>query len=109
MPTDTAILALNTGQIPKQHHLDRRADDIAARGAGDPNDLLSTVQVAGWLAVSPQFLEIGRHRGYGPRFVRLSTRRTRYLRSDVIEWLRSRSHASTAEYSRSREVPDAAE
>lgn len=95
--------------IPKTHHLDRRADDIAARGQGDADDLMSTIQVAAWLGVSPQFLEIGRSRGYGPRFVRLTPRRTRYRREDVIAWLRSRTHASTAEYTRSREVADAAE
>lgn len=109
MPNDTATVARNPDLIPKQHHLDRRAHDLAAHGAGDGHDLLSTIEVAIWLGVSPQFLEIGRHRGYGPRFVRLSPRRTRYLRSDVIEWLRSRSHASTAEYARHREVSDAAE
>jgi hypothetical protein len=31
---------------PRRHHLDRRADQIAQQGDGDPNDLLSTMQVA---------------------------------------------------------------
>lgn len=84
----------------RRHHIDRRAAETAAEGAaaGGEDDLLSTSEVAEWLGLSTQWLEIGRTRGYGPRFVRLSPRRTRYLRGDVLAWLRERSHASTAEY-----------
>jgi hypothetical protein len=85
---------------PKRHHLDMRAADIADAIDGDENDLLDTVQTAAWLGVSVQFLTIGRHRGYGPAFIRLSPRRTRYKKSAVLEWLRSRTHSSTAEYMR---------
>lgn len=82
-----------------KHHLDRRAEAIVERGnEGDADDLLSTAQVAAWLGVSLQFLEIGRHRGYGPKFVRLSPRRVRYRRSDVLTWLKERTHAATNEY-----------
>ena len=84
---------------PQRHHLDRRADTLVADGAGDPHDLLTTGFTADWLQVSPQWLEIGRSKGWGPPFVRLSTRRVRYKRSDVLAWLASRTHASTAEYS----------
>jgi predicted DNA-binding transcriptional regulator AlpA len=84
----------------RRFHLDRRAADLADRGAeaGSPDDLLSTSDVAEWLGVSTQFLEIGRHAGYGPRFCRLSPRRCRYLRSDVLAWLSERKHAATREY-----------
>jgi predicted DNA-binding transcriptional regulator AlpA len=94
---------------PGRHHLDRRADHLAQEGAaaGNTDDLLDTRTVAAWLGVSTQFLEIGRHRGYGPRFVRLSTRRTRYRRSDVLDWLRERMHAATAEYRRDRPLTPA--
>ena len=87
-----------------RHHLDRRADHIAQAGvaAGDADDLLNTRTLADWLGVSVQFLEIGRHRGYGPPFIRLSTRRVRYKRSDVLDWLAERTHAVTAEYGRDR-------
>ena len=85
---------------PRRHHLDRRADALAECGATGPvDDLLSTTEVAVWLGISPQFLEIGRHRGYGPRYVRLSPRRVRYRRADVLAWLRQRTHAATREYS----------
>lgn len=83
---------------PAKHHLDRHAASIAARSDGNPDDLLTTEQVAVWLGVSTQCLEIGRHRGYGPKFIRLSTRRTRYSRALVLEWLRQRTHQATAEY-----------
>jgi predicted DNA-binding transcriptional regulator AlpA len=85
---------------PGRHHLDRRASDLAQVGAaaGDADELLNTSAVARWLGLSTPFLEIGRSRGYGPRFVRLSTRRIRYRRSDVLAWLAERTHAATAEY-----------
>jgi predicted DNA-binding transcriptional regulator AlpA len=84
---------------PQRHHIDRRAGDlIGAADAADANELLATSEVAEWLGVSTQFLEIGRHRGYGPPFVRLSPRRVRYLRSSVLDWLRDRQHRGTQEY-----------
>ena len=82
----------------KKHLLDRRADAIAAQGTGHDDDLLATKEVADWLSISVQWLEIGRLRGYGPRYVRIGPRHIRYRRSDVIAWLSERTHASTAEY-----------
>jgi predicted DNA-binding transcriptional regulator AlpA len=82
------------------HHLDRRAAEIAEI-AGDEDDLLSTPELADWLGVSREWVEIGRSKGYGPRFVRIGPRRVRYRRADVIEWLKARTHASTAEYAKS--------
>jgi predicted DNA-binding transcriptional regulator AlpA len=100
MATDTSIPALNRGQIPQRFHIDKRADRLATEiaGGGDPDDLLMTCEVAEWLGLSPQWLEIGRHRGYGPRFIRLSPRRVRYSRRAVLEVLAERTHAATAEY-----------
>ena len=47
------VVALTTGLVdkPKSHHLDRRAADLAERGAagGNPDDLLNTTEVAEWL------------------------------------------------------------
>jgi predicted DNA-binding transcriptional regulator AlpA len=83
---------------PQRHHLDRRASMLAELGAGPPNDLLPTRAVADWLGVSVQFLEIGRHRGYGPKFVRIGPARIRYRRADVLTWLDERTFASTSQY-----------
>jgi predicted DNA-binding transcriptional regulator AlpA len=83
---------------PRQHHLDRRAADLAEALDGPPDDLLKTRFVADWLGVSEQWLEIGRGKNYGPPFVRLSPRRVRYRREDVLAWLKSRTYRSTAGY-----------
>ncbi len=82
---------------PQKHHLDRRADSLIAAGEGHPDDLLSTTDLAEWLGVSNQFLEIGRCRNYGPVWVLLSPRCVRYRRSDVIAWLDARTRAHTGE------------
>ena len=83
---------------PTRHHIDSRAAEIAAQPNLCPDDLLSTTQVAAWLVVSVQFLEIGRHKGFGPKYIRLSARRIRYRRQDVVDWLDQRAHSRTAEY-----------
>ena len=89
------------------HHLDRRADSIAAQIAGLPDDaLLDTPDLASWLGVSPQFLTIGRSRGYGPAFVRLSPTAVRYRASDVRVWLKERTHRRTAEFTGGRGFSD---
>ena len=82
-------------KAPLMHHLDRRAETLAAYGAaaGSLDDLLTTDQLGKWLAVSHQWLEIGRSRGYGPPFVKMGPRnaRVRYRRSAVVAWLEARS------------------
>jgi predicted DNA-binding transcriptional regulator AlpA len=105
--------------LPQSFHLDRRAADLAAQlltGTADPDQLLDTKQTAKLLGLSDQWVEIGRHRGYGPRYIKLSSRRIRYRRQDIIAWLDERAHASTSEYAsaggpgrRRKEVADAAQ
>lgn len=51
-------------------------------------ELLTPKRVARWLGVSPATLCRWRATGYGPRWVALSPRCPRYLREDVINWLR---------------------
>ena len=80
-------------------HLDKRAHTLAA-APGSDDELLTTTQMAAWLSVSTQWLEIGRHKGYGPPFERLGPQLIRYQRGKVRRWLNSRSHQSTAEYAR---------
>jgi predicted DNA-binding transcriptional regulator AlpA len=77
--------------IPSKHHLDRHAAELAVDGRGDPDELLPTPKTADWLGVSTEWLEIGRSKGYGPPFVRLSPSRVRYRRSDVWRWLDERT------------------
>ena len=82
----------------KRHHLDRRATDLIANGSGPDDDLLSTREVADWLGMSILWMEVGRMRGYGPRFVRVGPRRIRYCRADVVTWLRERTYSRTDQY-----------
>jgi predicted DNA-binding transcriptional regulator AlpA len=82
----------------RRHHLDRRAQQLLATGEGDADELMSQRAVAEWLGVSGQWLSVGRHRGFGPPFVRLTPRMVRYRRGDVRAWLESRRYSSTAEY-----------
>ena len=86
--------------VPKKHHLDRRADQIA-KIAGYDDDLLNTSTVAEWLGISTQWLEIGRCKNYGPKFIKLGTNLIRYRRGDVRAWLKKRTRASTSGYRRS--------
>lgn len=81
-------------------HLDKRAADIAALpdSTGNPDDLLNTYEMADWLGVSRQWLEIGRCHGYGPPFIKIAPKLVRYRRKDVLEWLQTRIHLSTASY-----------
>ncbi len=96
---DATGLTPNPGSaaVPRRHHLDRRAAAIAEAAQGAPDDLLSTRAVAEWLRVSIQFLEIGRHRGYGPKFVRIGPARIRYRRAEILAWLEERTFASTSQ------------
>jgi predicted DNA-binding transcriptional regulator AlpA len=73
------------------HHLDKRADDLITTGANDPDDLLTTKQLAAWLGVSTTTLEIWRCEGKGPPFVRITPRMVRYRRGDVLQWLAERT------------------
>jgi hypothetical protein len=77
--------------------IDRRAHRLVDVDL-HPDETLTTKEVAAWLCVSPQFLEIGRGRGYGPKFVRITKRLVRYRVGDVLDWLKSRTHACTSEY-----------
>ncbi|WP_407189139.1 helix-turn-helix transcriptional regulator [Bradyrhizobium centrosematis] len=88
-----------TRHQPKFLLLDRRAQQIANMAIGaDPDILLDTRQTADWLGVSVPWLEIGRSKGYGPPFRKISAKLIRYRVGDLIQWLESRKHKSTAEY-----------
>jgi predicted DNA-binding transcriptional regulator AlpA len=88
----------NIVNLPQRHYLDRRADRLAEEGRGAPDDLLTTPAVADWLGVSRQWLEIGRNKGYGPKFVKLNPKRVRYRREDVLTWLKARTLQCVSEY-----------
>jgi hypothetical protein len=81
----------------RKHHLDKRAPALVADySEGDPDDLLSSRQLALWLGVTEQWVEAGRLKGYGPPFVKLSSKLIRYRRDDILKWLRSRTQRAKA-------------
>lgn len=85
---------------PSFHHrIDHKADEIAARvsAAGNPDDLLRVGQVADLLGKSEGWLNIGRSKGYGPRFCKIGNS-VRYRRDAVVAWLNERLFHSTAQY-----------
>ena len=91
----------------RHFHLDKRVDAIidAGGGSGADDQLLDTDAMAAWLGVSVQWLNIGRHLGYGPPFKKINPRCVRYLRGDVLKWLAQRTHVRTAEYTERLRAP----
>jgi hypothetical protein len=83
---------------PKRHHIDRRVDQVIADSTGSDDDLLTTAELAEWFGVSVEWLEIGRTKKYGPKFVKLSPRMVRYMRGDSKVWLNERRFSNTGEY-----------
>ncbi len=71
-------------------HLDKRADVLIELAHGNPDDLLTTKELAAWFGVSVQWVELGRMRGYGPPPTYLSQRCVRYHRQVVLDWLDER-------------------
>ncbi len=57
--------------------------------------VMNTDEAAEYLKVSTQFLEIARHRGGGPRYVKLA-RMVRYRRVDLDAWLAEHLREHTA-------------
>jgi hypothetical protein len=83
-------------------HLDRRAPNLIAEGKAPgehaDDDLISTLELANWLGVSPQWVELARSGDYGPLFIKVGPQMIRYRRSDVIAWLEKRVVARTSDY-----------
>ena len=93
--TDTLELALQASGCDQVHVAHK------PRLLSDNGSSYVSGELAEWLGVSKQFLEIGRgKKSYGPRFIKLSPRKIRYRRTDVLVWLEQRSHASTSEYAK---------
>ncbi len=57
---------------------------------------LTTAEAAEYLRLSKQFLEIARHRGDGPPYIKLS-RAVRYHRPSLDDWMLERQRNHTAE------------
>ena len=62
----------------------------------DRTSYLTTTEAANYLRMSKQFLEIARHRGDGPPYIKLS-RAVRYHRPSLDQWMLERQRNHTAE------------
>ena len=70
--------------------LDKRSEALIELGQGNPDDLLTTKELAAWFGVSTRWVEDGRTQGYGPPPTYLSKRCVRYHRQVVLDWLDER-------------------
>ncbi len=65
----------------------------------DLDDLMSSKEAATLLGIKTNTLEIWRHQGKGPPFLKLGDNpqsAVRYLRSTVVAWARQRAFSSTS-------------
>ncbi len=73
--------------------------DVDQQGSlTDRTSYLTTTEAANYLRMSKQFLEIARHRGDGPPYIKLS-RAVRYHRPSLDQWMleRQRNHMAEGE------------
>ena len=58
---------------------------------------LNTKQAASYLNLSHQYLEIARHKGGGPQYIKLA-KAVRYRPEDLDDWMVNHTQRNTAEY-----------
>ena len=63
----------------------------------EPERLLTPIQAADFLSLTPRWLELKRYHGDGPPFVRVSARCIRYRLSDIEDWVDCRIRTSTSD------------
>ena len=59
--------------------------------------LMRQEDAARMLGLTPRALEAWRHKGDGPKFIRISHRCVRYRRSDLLKWIAERERISTSD------------
>lgn len=65
---------------------------------GDLDRLMDEREASDLLCYSVRALQNWRHRGGGPRFVKVSGRSVRYRRRDLLAWIEERTIANTSQY-----------
>ncbi|AML50929.1 helix-turn-helix transcriptional regulator [Falsihalocynthiibacter arcticus] len=63
----------------------------------DPNRLMDEKEAASLICYSVRALQNWRHRGGGPKYVRVSSRSIRYAYSEVMEWIDTRRVANSSQ------------
>lgn len=64
-------------------------------GEGDRRTLATTTELATYLNLPPQTLKLWRHKGYGPKFLKIG-KHVRYRWADVEKWETSELRQATA-------------
>lgn len=72
-------------------------------------ELLTVKEVARLVDYSESALNNWRSQGIGPRYLKLSTRRVRYRRSDILAWLDSAERGGTQDRAPGPETDGGAE
>lgn len=65
----------------------------------DLDDLITNKEAAALLKIRPNTLEIWRHQGRGPQYLKLgdaANATVRYLRSEVVKWAAEQAYRSTS-------------
>ena len=65
--------------------------------SNDQQALMRQEEAAALLGVTPRCMENWRHRGDGPKYVRVSHRCIRYQRGDLVTWIEERVRRSTSD------------
>lgn len=73
------------------------ATNVLAQADSDLDQLMDERETALILCYSVRALQNWRHRGGGPKFVKVSARSVRYRRRDVLEWVEQRIVANTSQ------------
>lgn len=66
---------------------EKAADKVAKAAVAElQREYFNTPETAAYLGLSTQFLEIARHKGEGPPYIKLS-RAVRYKKTDLDRWM----------------------
>lgn len=72
-------------------------DSKLASADADLDQLMDERAAASVLCYSVRALQNWRHRGGGPKFVKVSARSIRYRRRDLLTWIEARTVANTSQ------------
>ena len=89
--------ASQTTDNPATPHPSQKVRTRGLESGDDPASLVRQEEVALILGVTPRCLENWRHRGRGPKFIRVSARCIRYRISDLTQWIEERVRTSTSD------------
>ena len=63
----------------------------------DQDPVLTPVEAAKFINMTPRFLAMRRYKGGGPPHIRISRTRVMYLKSDLVAWIAGLRRESTSD------------